>query len=65
MGTCRAGSDRVVLAMALTFAKMILLIADLKNANEGAQMVDQGPMSKLNLCLRALREDRSRILAAH
>ncbi|WP_444923935.1 hypothetical protein ACJJH9_00420 [Microbulbifer sp. DLAB2-AF] len=47
------------------FCKMILLIADLDRVNGEVQMMDQGPMSKLNQCLRALGEDRSRTLAAH
>ncbi|MFA0809742.1 bestrophin-like domain [Microbulbifer epialgicus] len=59
LGISRGGSTQVVLALALTFATVILLIADLDRANEGVLLVDQAPMSNLNQRLKALRERKS------
>lgn len=59
LGSSRGGSAQVVLALALTFATVILLIADLDRANEGVLLVDQVPMSNLNQRFKALRERES------
>ncbi|WHI51470.1 hypothetical protein P3339_01150 [Microbulbifer sp. MLAF003] len=59
LGISRGGSVQVVLALALTFATVILLIADLDRANQGVLLVDQAPMSDLNQRLKALRQRES------
>ncbi|AWF83071.1 hypothetical protein BTJ40_20850 [Microbulbifer sp. A4B17] len=56
LGVSRGGSAQVVVALALTFSTVILLVADLDRANEGALLVDQSPMTDLNLKLRKLQE---------
>ncbi|WP_444940471.1 hypothetical protein ACJJI3_18065 [Microbulbifer sp. ZKSA004] len=56
LGISRGGSAQVVIALALTFSTVILLVADLDRANEGALLVDQSPMSDLNLQLKELQE---------
>ncbi len=51
-GISRGGSPQVAVALALTFATVILLIADLDRTTEGFLLVDQKPMSELNRLLR-------------
>lgn len=54
-GINRGRSLQVATALALTFATVIVLIADLDRATEGVLLVDQEPMSELNRRLRELR----------
>ncbi|WP_250465055.1 hypothetical protein [Microbulbifer litoralis] len=54
-GIHRGRSLQVAVALALTFATVIVLIADLDRATEGVLLVDQRPMSELNRHLRELR----------
>lgn len=58
-GISRGGSPQVALALALTFATVILLIADLDRSTEGALMVDQRPMAELHLRLQEAERKRA------
>ena len=58
-GISRGGTPQIAIALALTFATVILLIADLDRAAEGLLMVDEQPMSELNAHLQ--REEKRRL----
>lgn len=58
-GISRGGSPQIAIALALTFATVILLIADLDRATEGLLLVDERPMSELNAHLQ--REEKRRL----
>lgn len=51
-GVSRSGSIQVSMTLALTFATVILLIADLDRATEGVIVIDQRPMADLNMLIR-------------
>lgn len=63
-GISRGGSLKVALALALTFATVILLIADLDRATEGLLILDQTPMHELNQALKADRGGHSKRIRA-
>ena len=53
-GISRVGSVQVAIPLSLTFATVILLIADLDRATEGVIILDQRPMSEMSLILHQL-----------
>lgn len=57
-GVSRGGSNQVAVTLAVTFATVILLIADLDRATEGVLTVDQNPMSELNTLLKREQAQR-------
>lgn len=58
-GISRGGSIQVAITLAVTFATVIILIADLDRATEGTLLIDQGPMGDLS---RQLKEsERARL----
>ncbi|SEA14525.1 hypothetical protein [Microbulbifer marinus] len=57
-GISRGGSPQVAVALALTFATVIILIADLDRSAEGTLMVDQRPMAELNQRLQKMQAQR-------
>ncbi|KUJ83842.1 MULTISPECIES: hypothetical protein [Microbulbifer] len=61
-GISRGGSPQIAVALALTFATVILLIADLDRSTEGVLLVDQRPLRELNLRLQ--REQQRRLEGA-
>lgn len=52
LGVGRRGSLQITLVLAFSFSVVILLIADLDRAAQGWLIVDQAPMSELNLRLQ-------------
>ncbi|WP_237067784.1 hypothetical protein [Microbulbifer guangxiensis] len=58
-GISRGGSLQIAAALALTFATVILLIADLDRSMEGLLLVDERPLHELNLRLQ--REQQRRL----
>jgi hypothetical protein len=58
-GISRGGSPQIAIALALTFATVILLIADLDRSQEGLLLVDERPIHELNLRLQ--REQQRRL----
>lgn len=52
LGAGRKGSPQIALALALSFSVVILLIADLDRSYQGLLIVDQLPMTELNLELQ-------------
>ena len=50
-GVSRSGSAQLAVTLGLTFATVILLIADLDRATEGVIIVDQTPMAEMNMIL--------------
>nr|WP_010131976.1 hypothetical protein [Microbulbifer agarilyticus] len=50
-GVSRCGSLQLAVTLGLTFATVIVLIADLDRATEGAIIVDQTPMAEMGLIL--------------
>ena len=56
-GVSRSGSRQLAVTLALTFATVILLIADLDRATEGVIIVDQTPMAEM---ARILQDAESR-----
>ncbi|MFD1216963.1 bestrophin-like domain [Microbulbifer celer] len=51
-GVSRSGSLQVSITLALTFATVIVLIADLDRATEGVIIIEQRPMAELKLLIR-------------
>lgn len=47
-GISRGGSPQVAVALALTFATVVLLIADLDRATEGLLLIDNQPIHEMN-----------------
>lgn len=58
-GISRGGSPQVSVALALTFATVILLIADLDRATEGLLLVDHRPIHEMNEHIQ--REEQRRL----
>lgn len=58
-GISRGGSPQVAVALALTFATVILLIADLDRSTDGALRVDQYPMTDLHSRLQEAERRRT------
>ena len=57
-GVSRAGSKQLAVTLALTFATVILLIADLDRATEGVIIVDQTPMAEMALILQEAEKNK-------
>ena len=57
-GISRLGSVQVALTLGLTFATVILLIADLDRATEGLIIVDQSPMGEMKQVLQQQQSGR-------
>ena len=57
-GVSRAGSKQLAVTLALTFATVILLIADLDRATEGVIIVDQTPMAEMALILQKAEKNK-------
>ncbi|WP_193162996.1 bestrophin-like domain [Microbulbifer hainanensis] len=55
-GISRGRSLKVALALALTFATVIVLIADMDRALEGLLTIDQRPMAELNKLLKSSQQ---------
>ncbi|WP_295802422.1 hypothetical protein [uncultured Microbulbifer sp.] len=58
-GVSRGGSMQLALTLGLTFATVILLIADLDRATEGVIILDQGPMAEMSRILKALQQGQN------
>ncbi|WP_078084013.1 hypothetical protein [Microbulbifer mangrovi] len=62
-GVSRGGSVQLAVTLGLTFATVILLIADLDRATEGVIIVDQRPMAEMSLILEAAEARRNALPA--
>ncbi|WP_299594201.1 hypothetical protein [uncultured Microbulbifer sp.] len=57
-GVSRGGSMQLAFTLGLTFATVILLIADLDRATEGVIIIDQTPMAQMHLILQESSRNR-------
>ncbi|MBN8429755.1 hypothetical protein JF535_02705 [Microbulbifer salipaludis] len=57
-GVSRSGSRQLAVTLSLTFATVILLIADLDRATEGVIIVDETPMAEMVLILQEAEKSR-------
>ncbi|WP_160152052.1 hypothetical protein [Microbulbifer sp. ALW1] len=59
-GVSKGGSGQLAVTLGLTFATVILLIADLDRATEGVIIVDQTPMAEMGLILEEAERQKIR-----